>query len=702
MLLDSGSVSSLLSKKCFEQHFVELKDNLRKTNCQLIAANGEKLEVLGQLEVSLKIGSQTFQILMIVADLEEVDGIIGLNFLRDLGMNVELGAGVMHRGTWSIRLLGDRGPEDKSCIVRLKERVCIPAGQEIITPGVVTNKRNMNMKGYWLLDPVKSLEERNVSLMKAVVINESEIPLTLINETEDDIELEENKHVAVLSPVQEIIGLNWVKEDTTQSSDEGNKYSNNQQLPNHLSIIMNEVGPRVSDMEKKKSIDLLIEFQDVFVGPDGKLGRTDMVKHSIITGDAQPIKHRPRRVPYSQIDAMNAELEKMLKQDIIQPSHSPWAAPIVLVKKPNGELRFCVDYRSLNEITKKDGLPLPRIGETLDALGGSSEFCVLDLASGFWQCENDPDSIEKTAFCTPGGLYEFKCMPMGLCNAPSTFTRLMIRVLDGLKPSQVLIYIDDLCVHGKTFNDTLDSLRMVFNRLRHAGLKLKPKKCQLFKEEVKYLGHIVSRDGVRCDPEKVKAVEKWPAPRSVKEVRAILGTASYYRKFIHNFSQLSAPLTNLLHKGVKFYWSDECQKAFELIKYRLTTAPILAFPSSEGEFILDTDACDHGLAAVLSQILNGEERVIAYASRTLNAAQKAYCVTYKELLAVRLFVEHFKVYLYGRRFKVRTDHSSLRWLKNFKKADGMVMRWITYLDTYDIIWVHRAGRSHGNADRLSR
>ena len=440
----------------------------------------------------------------------------------------------------------------------------------------------------------------------------------------------------------------------------------------------------------------MIEFEDVFVGPDGKLGRTNLVTHSIDTGDAPLIRQRPRRVPYSQVEALDTEIENMLEQGIIRPSCSPYASPVVLVKKPSGKLRVCIDYRSLNSITKKDSFPLPRIDSTLDALAGSRFYNVMDLASGFFQVECDPEAKEKTAFCIPGALYEFNCMSMGLCNAPSTFSRLMAKVLQGMKPSEALVYMDDLCVHGVTFEATLMSLREVFARLRYAGLKLKPEKCQLFKEEVKYLDHNVGKEGVKCDPEKVRAVEEWPIPRSVKEVRAILGTASYYRRFIQNFSQLAAPLTNLLHKGVKFVWSEECQKAFDIIKYQLTTAPILAFPTSDDEFRLDTDACNHGVAAVLSQVQNGEEKVIAYASKTLSPTQKVYCTTYKELLAVRLFVEHFRVYLYGRRFKVRTDHASLKWLKNFQKAEGMVMRWITYLDTFDIEWVHRAGRSHGN------
>jgi len=402
------------------------------------------------------------------------------------------------------------------------------------------------------------------------------------------------------------------------------------------------------------------------------------------------------------VDAMNKEMDKMLEKGIITPSDSPWASPVVLIKKNSGELRFCVDYRKVNEQTKKDAYPLPRIDETLEAVSGSEYFCVMDLASGFWQVEVSEEDKQKTAFCTRRGLFEFNVMSFGLCNAPSTFARLMSNVLKGMTMSEVLVYIDDLLVHGKSFSATMASLREVFTRLRTSGLKLKASKCQFFKQSVKYLGHVITKEGISCDPAKVEAIRDWSIPKSVKEVRAVLGTASYYRKFIQNFASLASPLNALLHKGVKFQWSNQCQQAFELIKFHLTTAPILAFPTDEGEYILDTDACDHGVGAVLSQLQNGQEKVIAYASRTLSSNQQVYCTTFKELLAVRIFVEHFRVYLYGRKFTVRTDHASLRWLKNFDKPEGMAMRWITYLDTFDIEWQHRRGVSHGNADGLSR
>ena len=293
-------------------------------------------------------------------------------------------------------------------------------------------------------------------------------------------------------------------------------------------------------------------------------------------------------------------------------------------------------------------------------------------------------------------------MPFGLTNAPATFQRLMDTVLKGLQWQRCLVYLDDIIVFGKDFGETLANLTMVMERLKAAGLKLKASKCQWFKRSVKYLGHVVSARGIECDPDKIQAVKDWPVPRSVTQVRQFLGFAAYYRKFISHFSETAQPLTNLTKKSVRFYWDEECQYAFETLKQLLVTAPVLAYPTDEGDYVLDTDASNYAMGAVLSQVQNGEERVIAYASQTLSHKQQNYCTTKKELLAVVTFVEHFRYYLYGRPFTIRTDHASLRWLRNFKTADGMLARWLTKLERYNYTFVHRKGSQHTNADALSR
>ena len=292
----------------------------------------------------------------------------------------------------------------------------------------------------------------------------------------------------------------------------------------------------------------------------------------------------------------------MLAQDVISPSSSPWASPIVLVKKKDGRTRFCVDYRKLNHLTRKDAYPLPRIDDTLNTLAGSKWFSTLDLISGYWQVELDQQTREKTAFCTPEGLFEFNVMPFGLCNAPATFQRLMDLVLAGLQWSQCLVYLDDVIVMGRTFSEHLQNLSSVFSRIREASLKLKPAKCAFLQPEVHYLGHIVSGDGVATDPSKVEKVKTWPTSTSTKETQSFLGFASYYRRFIRNFAQIAKPLHKLAERNVAFRWTEECQAAFDELRQKLCSAPVLAYPDFKKSFILDTDASDTGIGGVLSQL----------------------------------------------------------------------------------------------------
>ena len=293
-------------------------------------------------------------------------------------------------------------------------------------------------------------------------------------------------------------------------------------------------------------------------------------------------------------------------------------------------------------------------------------------------------------------------MPFGLCNAPATFQRLMDLILAGVQWSTCLVYIDDIVIPGKTPGEHMCNLRVVLQKLREAGLRLKPSKCSFFQRQVSYLGHIVSREGVATDPAKTEKVAAWPCPTSVTEVQRFLGLASYYRRFIRNFAEIAKPLHRLTEKTQDFRWTDQCDNAFRELKQRLTSAPILAFPDFSQPFILDTDASQTGIGAVLSQVQEGQERVVAYASRTLSKAERRYCVTRRELLAVVTYVQHFRHYLLGRRFELRTDHGSLTWLLGFKEPEGQLARWLERLQEFDFKIIHRRGKQHGNADALSR
>ena len=378
---------------------------------------------------------------------------------------------------------------------------------------------------------------------------------------------------------------------------------------------------------------------------------------------------------------------------------------MVLVPKKDGSLRFCVDFRRLNSVTRKDVYPLPRVDDILDTLGNARYFTTLDLASGYWQVPLDEDARPKTAFTTHQGLYEFVRMPFGLCNAPATFQRAMQSVLAGLEWRDCFVYIDDILIASTTFEEHLRHLEQVFDRLRTANLRLKPKKCRFLCEEVKYLGHVISVRGVLPDPDKTDQVKSFPTPRDVTQVRQFLGLASYYRRFVPKFAKIAAPLHALLKKENTFEWTSECTVAFNLLKDALTSPPVLVYPKfgPDSEFILETDASYVGLGAVLSQRQeDGKVHPIAYASRSLDVHEKKYGVTELETLGLVWAVRYFRPYLLGHKTTVFTDHSACLSLLNHPRPSGKLARWALTIQEMDLLIKHRSGKSNTNADALSR
>ena len=377
------------------------------------------------------------------------------------------------------------------------------------------------------------------------------------------------------------------------------------------------------------------------------------MQHKLNTQNARPIKQPPTRVPIHLQNEVDGEIKKMLDANVIRPSNSPWSSCVVAVRKPSGKLRLCLDYRKLNEVTVKDAYPLPKIDASLDKLSESEWFSTLDLASGFHQVEMDHDDRPKTAFSTRQGLFEFNTMPFGSCNAPATFERLMEQVMAGLQWEILLVYMDDLIAYAGSFKSMMERLECIFQCIREANLKLNAEKCTLFQNGVSFLGYYVNKDGVATDHAKIEKVQNWPQPSCVSEVRSFLGLCSYYRRFVKGYTHLAGPLHRLTENGVKFEWSSSCEQSFTILKDHLVSAQILAFPKETGKFILDTDASNDGIGAVLSQIQHGEEKVIAYASRALSRSERRYCVTRRELLAVVRFITHFKHYLYGQEISIK-------------------------------------------------
>ena len=323
---------------------------------------------------------------------------------------------------------------------------------------------------------------------------------------------------------------------------------------------------------------------------------------------------------------------------MIEPSASSWSSPVVLVKKKDSSVRFCVDFRKLNDITHKNSYPLPRIDDSVEALSGAKLFSTLDLKSGYWQVELNERGKEKAAFSIGSGLWQFTVMPFGLSNAPATFERLMEQVLAGLPLNTALIYLDDVLVAGRCLAEHIDNLRVVLQHFRKASLKLNPKKCSLLQKEVRYLDHVVSESGIATDPEKVEAVNCGQPPQ-VLEIRSFVGLCSYYHRFISGFSDIAQPLLQCAEKTIT--WTPQAEDAFQRLKQALTEAPILSYPIPDGNFVVDTDVSLTRVGAVLSRLQDGQEKVIAYYSCSLNRPERNYCATRRELLAVIKAVRRF-------------------------------------------------------------
>lgn len=441
----------------------------------------------------------------------------------------------------------------------------------------------------------------------------------------------------------------------------------------------------------------------VFANDSRKTPTTTLAQHRIDTGSAPPISVPPYRVGPAQRAQIDLQAQEMLEDGVIRQSNSPYSSPVLLVKKSDGKDRFCVDFRRLNLITKKDVYPLPRIDDMLDALGKADYFSVLDLQSGFWQIPLHPDDMEKTAFSTARGHYEFVVMPFGLCNAPATFQRAMDQLLRDLREF-CQAYMDDVITFTEgDFDRHLQHLDTVLQRLQTAPMVAKPSKFKVLQKELKFLGHIISRRCIKPDPAKTAAVHAFPTPTCVKDLQSFLGLVGYYRRFIRDMATTAAPLFQLFKKGVDWNWGPAQQSAMISLKEALTTPPVMQIPDFDRDFIMCTDASGTGIGAVLAQLDDENvEHPVYFASRTLNDAERNYSTTKRECLAVRWACGQFRPYLLGRPFKLFTDHLALKWLWKTKDSNSLLLRWVLELQEYDMTIIPRPGTANANADAMSR
>jgi len=455
---------------------------------------------------------------------------------------------------------------------------------------------------------------------------------------------------------------------------------------------------------KNELLGVIKKYNKAFYKEGDDLTFTHQIKHKINTVNEIPIYSKLYRYPEVHRREVHEQIDEMLKQGIIRCSDSPYSAPIWVVPKKQDtsgkqKWRIVVDYRKLNNVTIDDKYPIPNIDDILDKLGRAMYFTTLDLAKGFHQIEVAEEDIKKTAFSTDNGHYEFLRMPFGLKNAPGTFQRLMNSVLKEFIGKICYVYLDDIIVFSTSKQEHFDSLQKILRKLQDANLKIQLDKSEFLKQETEFLGHVITTRGIKPNPNKIEAINKFPLPKTAKQIKSFLGLVGYYRKFIKDFAKIAKPMTSYLKKDKRIDVSNpEYKEAFNKLKLLITTDPILVYPDFSKKFVLTTDASNFAIGAVLSQ----DNHPVCYASRTLNEHECNYSTFEKELLAVVWAVKYFRPYLYGRRFTIRTDHKPLQWLHNHKEPNSKYQRWRTTLEEFNFDIEYLEGRENKVADALSR
>lgn len=468
---------------------------------------------------------------------------------------------------------------------------------------------------------------------------------------------------------------------------------------NYADTLREDEARNLNREQREKLDELLADNEDI-----SALGGepTPYAEHAIDTGDIAPIAIPPYKMSRQKKEIFEKEINVMLESDVIEECESPWVTPVVLVPKKDGIARICVDYRRLNAVTKTDSYPMPRIDELLHLAKRTLYMSTIDLRSGYWQVSVKPKDRDKTAVTTPFGIFRFKRMPFGLKNSGATFQRLMDRFRRGLKDIVVIVYLDDIIVISTSFEEHIKDLQQVFNRLREFKLRAKREKCNFACLQVKFLGHVITPEGIRPNKEKVAAILHLPPPRNVKHLLTFLQTASWFRRFVPGFAEIARPLTQLTKKDAAWTWAKDQKESFEKLKKLLTDARILRQADETLPFIIHTDASNYALGAVLLQGEGNEERPVEYASRLLTAAERNYSTTEREALAVVWAVEKFRGYIDGAKVVIGTDHQPLKWLMSLKSPSGRLARWALSLQEYNLEIIYTPGKVNVVADTLSR
>ena len=690
-LIDSGANISVISTElaallspCIEAHYTPDFSHVS-------GVGGEMLQVTDRVVLGLYIGDQEFIHEFHVVSIR-TSMILGLDFLNKFKAVVNFATNTLTLDDIEVSL---SSPTIRSCLARTVTALDIPPKSEAIIP-VKCSRKYLNCD--LLLEPTNNDNLTAKVTHTLTNVSGDQTVVRVLNSTHEHVSIPAHTVIAYGRKIS-LADVQAVEIPHTDESGKRHTGPTDQDLDFHIN------NPNISDSDRQTLQKFLSDNRNVFACSKADLGRSSLVQHEIDTGDAKPVSMRFYRSSPMKRNEIDTQVEELLQLGLIRPSTSEWSSPVVLVKKPDGSWRLCCDFRKVNSVTRPQAYPLPRLEDVWDAIGecGAQVFSTLDMSNGFWQFAMHPDSIHKTSFVTQNGQYEWNVLPYGLRNSPVTFMRTVHQALRGLVFKCCVLYSDDIICYSANMADHLEHLSLIFQRLKEAQLKLNPRKCHFAATEVKYLGHLLSAQGVKPNPEKTAVVDTFPTPKNAKEVRSFLGLTNYYRRFILNYSKLAAPLYNLLHQDVRFEWTEDCQRAFTDLKTRLVNHPIIGYPDMNRHFYLTTDASKTGLGYVLTQSDDdNKEVVIAYGGRALRDAETRYSATELEMLAAKEGITTYRPYLEDKSFTLVTDHQPLKAVHKFKAANKRLGEMALFLQGYTFDVKYKTGKSNSNADTLSR
>jgi hypothetical protein len=697
--IDTGSAISLIDSQYLRKHFPGINVNSASTIMLKGVGNNQ---THGWICADIHFVNQDKEHTSITGVFHVVTSlstkiIIGNDVLAEEGALIDLKEGTCSfksaKGVVPITSLKPKGPLTAEPSARLQQVFTIKPGFQGPLPISLSHTPPSPL---YLLDPVQINDDIHVSRTLSFTCNTHHYA-HVMNVGKNIIKLPANLLLGKVMAVQDS------RPDTSLSNVAQKETSADlEAFEEALQAI--DINIELQEEEKVLLRDTIRQNPQAFSYGSRRLGRTDITTMSIETGNAAPVSQAPYRASPEGKRIIEDTLAELIADDVIEESDSPWASPAILVRQ-KGKDRFCIDYRKVNDVTKADQYPIPRIDDILSQFAGKAYFSTFDANKGFHQIEINPQDREKTAFRTHLGLHQYKRMPFGLKNGPSVFQRLMDKILGRFKWQTALVYIDDIIIYSKDVATHINDIGTILSLVAKSGLTLSLTKCHLAYQSLTALGHTVSNLGIGTADGTVKAVKEFPEPKNVKQLQRFLGLCVYYRRFVQGFAKIAAPLYNLLKKDTPYKWDEPCVKTFDTLKDKLTSAPVLAYPNYEKPFVLYTDACVMGLGAVLSQNDDaGQEHPIVFLSRSLTDAEKNYSITELECLAIVWSVKKLHVYLDGSKFNLITDHSALQWLFTFCGSNKRLIRWSMELQPYreHMTIKYRAGRVHTNADPLSR